>query len=82
MTTGDEMALVLAKIDAWLEEKEYATGHRTGELLKEAAAEITKLRKQLTETRETLVEARWSLERCGCIVTADRIAKWLKDNPC
>ena len=38
MTPGQEMAMVLAKIDAWLREKEYASGHRTGELLKEAAA--------------------------------------------
>ena len=73
MTPGQEMAMVLAKIDAWLREKEYASGHRTGELLKEAAAEIRLLKKRVQELERVAAMAVRPMERCGLIATADEI---------
>ena len=56
MTPGEEMAMVLAKIDAWLREKEYASGHRTGELLKAAAEEIRRQKKHIEELTAMVYE--------------------------
>lgn len=73
MTPEDEMATVLAKIDAWLREKEYAAGHRTGELLKEAATEIRRLKKRVQELERVAAMAVRPMERCGLVATADQI---------
>ena len=73
MTPGEEMAMVLAKIDAWLREKEYASGHRTGELLKEASEEIRRQKKRIEELEQVAAMAVRPLERCGLVATADQI---------
>lgn len=68
---------ILTRINQWLSEKGYLPGHRTGELLKEAAAEITRLRARVAELEKIEAEAK----AAGLIGPDGRVRKVLGTLP-